>query len=123
MNHSLYTFLGCITALDFTVQHSSAPDKASALAACADLTATGQAILTQLGANASEEAFRDFFGTQVTIVLEAIETLKQSSVFSEIHPTLLAVLDYYYAAADGLMGGGGWPASGWPISISSVGAI
>ena len=123
MNPSLYTFLGCITALDFTIQRSNAADKTTALAACAELTATGQAILTQLGANASDDAFREFFGTQVTSVLEAIETLKQSSVFPEIHPTLLAVLEYFYAAADGLMGGGGWPRDVWPDSVSSIGDI
>lgn len=113
MNHSLYTFLGCTKALEATIQRSSAPDKTSALAASAELSGAGDAMLSQLGENASNDAFREFFGHQVTTVLEAIETLRQSSILHEIHPTLMATLEYYYAAADRLMGGGGWPTI-WP---------
>ena len=118
MNQHLYTFLGCTTALTFTVNHSTATDKATALAACAELTAVGEAILTQLGANASDEDFKEFFGTQVTSVLEAVETLKHTSIIQEINTTLLAVLEYYYAAADSLMGGGGWDTV-WPYSLTN----
>lgn len=123
MNHHLYTFLGCTTALTFTVNRSTAADKATALVACADLTGIGEAILTELGANASDEAFKEFFSTQVTTLLEAVETLKQTSILPEIHATLLDVLEYYYAAADGLMGGGGWPRIKWPDSITSASGI
>ena len=117
MNHSLYTFLGCAKALHDTIQRSSAPDKESALAASAQISGAADEMLAQLGGNASDDEFREFFGAQVTTVLEAIETLKQSSMIEEIHPTLLATLEYYYAAADRLMGGGGWP-NDWP-SLSS----
>lgn len=117
MNHLLYTFLGCTNALTFTAQRSTATDKATALAACGELSSIGEAILDQLGANASDAAFKEFFGNQVTTLLEAVETLRQTSVANEIHPTLLATLEYYYAVADGLMGGGGWP-NIWPYSLT-----
>jgi hypothetical protein len=123
MTQYLYTFLGCTTAITFTVNRSSAEDKDTALAACAELTSIGEAILTQLGANASDEDFKEFFGSQVTTLLEAVETLKQTSILPDIHPTLLAVLEYYYAAADGLMGGGGWPRTIWDDSLTSAGGI
>lgn len=123
MTHYLYTFLGSVTALTFTVDHSTATDRDTALTACEQLHAVGQAILTELGSNATDEEFKTFFGTQVTSVLEAVETLKQTSLLQEIHPTLLAVLEYYYAAADGLMGGGGWPYAVWPYSLTSAGSI
>ena len=123
MTHYLYTFLGSSTALTFTVNHSTAADKDTAIAACEQLNAVGQAILTELGSNATDQEFKTFFGTQVTTVLEAVETLRQTSLPQEMHPTLLTVLEYYYAAADGLMGGGGWPFTGWPYNLTSPGSI
>lgn len=113
MNHSLSTFIGCTKALEATIQRSSVPDKSSALAASAELNGAADAMLAQLGENASNDAFREFFGNQVVTVLGAIETLRQSTILHEIHPTLMATLEYYYAAADRLMGGGGWP-NVWP---------
>ena len=120
MNHLLYTFLGCTNALTFTANRSTATDKATALAACADLTGIGEAILTQLGANASDADFKEFFGNQVTTLLEAVESLRQTSVVNEINPTLLATLDYYYAAADSVMGGGGWVGPDWPYFLTEA---
>jgi hypothetical protein len=119
MNHYLYTFLGTVVALKHTTNQSQAPDRETALAACADLAAAGDAILTELGADASDEAFKAFFATQVTTVLEAVETLKCSSLAQEFNQTLRALLEYYYTAADSLMGGGTGSSVPWPPSLSS----
>ena len=117
MIQKLYTFVGCTTALRFYINRSTAADKATALGACEALNGVSESMLDAVGKNTSEEAFKELCGEHVITVLEAIETLRSTSVNQEFNDTFLSLLEYFYTAADALAGGGGGP----PYDTSSWG--
>ena len=103
----LYTFIGCARAVQFYADKSTAPDKAGAQAAAGNLVAVSEALLAAVGKGKTEMEFKDICGEHVSSVLESIEALKGSSVADNMSETLNSLLDHFYDAADGLMGGGG----------------
>jgi cobalamin biosynthesis protein CbiD len=118
MIQKLYTFVGCTTALRFYINRSTASDKATALGACEALQGVSESLLEAVGNNTSEESFKELCEEHVVTVLEAIETLRSTSVNQEFNDTFLSLLQYFYTAADALAGGGGDPpsyTSGWGV--------
>ena len=118
MIQKLYTFTGCTAALRFYINRSSAPDKATALSACDQLTGVSESLLAAVSNSTSEEAFKELCGEHVITVLESIETLRSTSVHREFNDTFLSLLEYFYAAADALAGGGN-DARVWTSSMGS----
>jgi cobalamin biosynthesis protein CbiD len=114
MIQKLYTYVGCTTALRFYINRSTASDKATALEACEALNGVGESLLEAVSNNTSEEAFKELCEAHVITVLEAIETLRSTSVNQEFNDTFLSLLEYFYTAADALAGGGG----GTPLTSS-----
>lgn len=114
MIQKLYTFVGCTTALRFYINRSTAPDKATALASCEQLNGVSESLLEAVANHTTEEQFKELCKQHVITVLEAIETLRNTSVNLEFNETFLSLLEYFYTAADALAGGGGDPQ---PISI------
>jgi hypothetical protein len=102
----LYTFIGCARAVQFYADKSSAPDKAVAQAAAGNLVAVTDTLLAAVGQGKTEEEFK--------------EALKGSSVAGSMSETLNGLLDYFYTAADALMGGGG---TGCPHCTASTCSI
>ena len=117
MKHHLYTFVGSATALHHYITQSTASDQAAALAACNQLTGVSTSLLDAAGTDTSEETFKELFSTHAVTVLEAVETLRQTSVYQTLNETITALLEYFYNAADALFGGGGDPP--WP-SLTSL---
>lgn len=103
----LYTFVGCAHAVHFYAEKSTSPDKAATLAAAENLVAVSNALLAAVGTGKTEEEFKEICGEHVATVLESIEALKATSVTNEMSETLNGLLDFFYTAADALMGGGG----------------
>ncbi len=103
----LYTYIGCAHAVRYYAANSTAPDKAAALAAAENLVAVANALLAAVGTGKTEDEFKEICGEHVTTVLESIEALKATSVTGSMSETLNGLLDYFYTAADALMGGGG----------------
>jgi hypothetical protein len=103
----LYTFIGCAHAVQFYADNSTAPDKAAAQAAAGNLVAVSYSLLAAVGQGKTEEEFKEICGDHVSGVIESIEALKATSVAASMSETLNGLLDYFYTAADGLMGGGG----------------
>jgi hypothetical protein len=103
----LYTYIGCAHAVRYYAASSTAPDQAAALAAAENLVAVANALLAAVGKGKTEDEFKDICGEHVTTVLESIEALKATSVTGTMSETLNGLLDYFYTAADALMGGGG----------------
>ena len=110
---TLYTFIGCATAVRYFAGQSSAADQATALAAAGELCAVSESLLDGVARHLSEEDFKDLLGTQVTTVLEAIETLRGTTLHASLDETLTSLLEHFYTAADALMGGGGDPNGGY----------
>ncbi len=107
----LYTFIGCAHAVRFYADKSTAPDKAAAQTAAGKLVAVTDSLLAAVGTGKTEEEFKEICADHVTTVLESIEILKTTSVAATMSETLNGLLDYFYDAADALMGGGGDPCS------------
>ena len=103
----LYTFSGCAHAVKYYAGQSTAPDSASAQGAAENLVSVSNALIAAVGLGKTEEEFKEICGEHVATVLESIEALKGTSLPASMSQTLNELLDYYYTAADALMGGGG----------------
>ncbi len=112
-----YTFVGCISALEFHIKKSSFSDKQQAIDACADLVSVGENIMQECAGNNSDEKACEIFSKHVVTILGAIEQLRITSLFEGLDSTLIDLLDHFYNTADSIMGGGGASTySGWPGS-------
>ena len=103
----LYTFIGCAHAVRYYADQSTAPDKAAAQTAAGNLISVSDSLIAAVGTGKTEEEFKEICAEHVTTVLEAIEAIKATSVAGSISETLNGLLDFFYTAADALMGGGG----------------
>jgi len=112
MTKNLYTFVGCAHAINHYIKASDANDLQDALAASSDLISVSEQILNTCPADASEEEVKAIFGAHVVTVLESIEIIRGTSIHAELDGTLIELLEYYYNAADSIMGGGGNGGSG-----------
>jgi hypothetical protein len=125
MTPYLYTFVGCTTALRHYVRHNHShghsADQDTELAACNALRDVSRDLLTAAGQDTSDEKFKELLGLHVVIVLESIEVLRSTPAYQEFNNTILALLEYFYAAGTSLMGGGEGETGGWPTSLTSFG--
>jgi hypothetical protein len=102
----LYAFVGCVTALRYYVQQSTAPDKDVALEACNRLREASKYILSHAGQDDSLKTFKDLLSMRAIPVTEATQTLKGTTAYQEFNATIIALK------------GGGDPTSNWPNSLS-----
>jgi len=115
MKEELYTFLGCTKALEFYTHHSEANDKQSAINAAKLLSLVSENLMQQCAGDSSEEKAKEAFATQVTTIIESIEQLRSTTVFTELNSSLTTLLDQFYNTAESIMGGGGQSSmNGWP---------
>lgn len=119
MTPLLYTFVGTVTAVKYHLTHSTSAADVAALAASDQLHAVSENLLAACNGDVSDERFKALYAEQVVNVLEAVEALRQSPS-ADFQNLLNDLLEYFYAAADALMGGGGIP-NPWPSSVGSVG--
>ena len=66
-------------------------------------------LLEAAARDASDEELKEVVGTRVVDVVEAVEALRTSGATAGFDATLNALLEYFYGAADSIMGGGGDP--------------
>lgn len=118
MTSLLYTFVGTVTAVKYHLTHSDSPADSQAVAASDQLQAVGEDLLAASAGDVSDERFKVLFAEQIVNVLEAVEALRQRPS-ADFQSLLNALLEYFYAAADSLMGGGG-DTTAWPSSIGSI---
>lgn len=103
----LYSFVGTAAAVKLALTKAGAAAPAAALAASAQLESTGQELLEAAARDASDEELKDIVAARVVDVVEAVETLRSSGAAAGFDATLNALLEFYYNAADSIMGGGG----------------
>jgi len=116
MTKDHYSFVGCTCALEYYINASNSSDKQEALDACAQLVSVRENIMQECAGDSSEEKAREVFGQHVVTVLESVERLRGTTLFSELDSTLVDLLDHFYNTADSIMGGGGECGFGWPHS-------
>ncbi len=107
MTRDHYTFVGCTCALEYYINASTASDKQTALGASAELVQVREQIMTACANDSSQETAKEVFSQHVVTVLESVETLRSTSLYSELDSTLIDLLDHFYNTADSIMGGGG----------------
>ncbi len=115
----LYTFVGTVTAVKYYLTHAPTPASAAALAASDQLHAISETLLAATCDDISDANFKALYADQVVGVLEAVEALRQIPG-GDLPSLLNSLLEYFYAAADALMGGGGGPHGPWDPSIGSI---
>jgi hypothetical protein len=120
MTSLFYTFVGTITAVKYYLTHTIPPADVAALEASDQLQAVSEALLAACATDLSDERFKALYADQVVNVLEAVEALRQSPS-ADFQRELNDLLEYFYAAADALMGGGGI-ITDWDSSIGSIGS-
>lgn len=103
----LYSFVGTAAAVKLALSKAGAAAPASALAASAQLEATGQELLEAAARDASDAELKDIVAARVVNVVEAVEALRSSGAAAAFDATLNALLEYFYNAAESIMGGGG----------------
>ena len=103
----LYSFVGTAAAVKLYLSKAGGAAPAAALAAGAQLETVGQELLESAARNASDEELKEVVAARVVDVVEAVEALRTSGATAGFDATLNALLEYFYGAADSLMGGGG----------------
>jgi hypothetical protein len=109
---ALYTFIGCAHAVRFyAAKHtadgkSSAPDKASAVAAAGRLVAVADSLIAEVGTGKPAWEFKVIVESHAGTIFDAIKTLMASPLAKTMSGTLNDLLDYFYKIALSLMGGG-----------------
>lgn len=103
----LYSFVGASAAVKLSLTKAGSAAPAAALAASAQLESIALELLEAAGRDASDEELKEIVGTRVVDVVEAVEALRKSGANAGFDPTLNALLEYFYGAADSIMGGGG----------------
>lgn len=106
MNQEYYTYLGCSVAVEHFIANIQGGATPEVALAASDLAQVRVDLLNGSKDDSSMEAFEELFKTQVVIIMESIEALRSSGLFSELDTMLNELLDHYYDLADSLMGGG-----------------
>jgi hypothetical protein len=119
----LYSFVGTSAAVKLYLTKAGPAAPAAAEAASAQLESTAQALLEAAAHDASDDELQELVAARVVDVVEAVEALRSSGVTAGFDATLNALLEYFYGAADAIMGGGGdtsTSGSGYPSLKGSV---
>ena len=103
----LYSFAGTSAAVKLYLTKAGSAAPAAALAASAQLESVAMELLEAAARDASDEELKEIVGTRVVDVVEAVESLRTSGATATFDATLNALLEYFYGAADSIMGGGG----------------
>lgn len=118
----LYSFVGTSAAVKLYLSKAGSAAPAAALAASAQLESVAAELLEAASRDASDEELKELVASRVVDVVEAVEALRTSGATAAFDATLNALLEFFYGAADSLMGGGGstnlsstsiWP---WPTT-------
>ena len=109
MIKKLYTFTGSTTALRFYINRSTAPDKAAALTACAQLTGVSDPCSKPSATTPARKPSRNSAAATSSPSSKPSKPSAAPSVNQELNDTFLSLLEYFYTAADALAGGGGNP--------------
>ena len=105
----LYSFAGASAAVKLNLSKAGSAASAAALAASAQLESVALELLEAAARDASDEELKEVVATRVVDVVEAVESLRTSGATAGFDATLNALLEYFYGAADSIMGGGGDP--------------